>query len=146
MNCRRFSDLLFSGAEFIPAAKPKRNAKSCEVIDQKLHFAYTLFGASQWNGISGGVMLSTYRAILRGKILEWLSEQPKNLPTNQAVSVYVTILDEPLPVVKKQQGRRMAAALEKLAKLSSSVHTVDALQWEREIRQERKLPARESDN
>lgn len=90
-------------------------------------------------------MLSTYRAILRGKILEWLSDQPKNLPSNQAVSVYVTILDEPLPVVKKQQGRRMAAALEKLAKMSSSVRTVDALQWEREIRQERKLPGRESD-
>lgn len=39
----------------------------------------------------------------------------------------------------------MAAALEKLAKMSSSVHSVEALQWERELRQERPLPGRESD-
>ena len=61
-------------------------------------------------------MLNTYRAVLRGQLLEWLYEQPKNLSADQAVTVHVTIHDETLPTIKKQQGRRMAAALEKLAK------------------------------
>src|SRR6476646_6107824 len=91
------------------------------------------------------IMLNTYRALLRGQILEWLSDQPKNLPADQGVTVHVTILDETLPKVKKQQGRRMAAALEKLAKMHSSIRSVNATQWEREIRQERILPGRESD-
>ena len=77
--------------------------------------------------------------------MEWLSDQPKNLSADQTVTVHVTILNEPRPTIKKQQGRRIAAALEKLAKLSSSVRSVDALQWERELRQERTLPGRESD-
>lgn len=64
-------------------------------------------------------MLNTYRAILRGQLLEWLSDKPVNLPLNRPVTVHVTILEE-TPSSKKQQGRRMAAALEKLAKLSST--------------------------
>jgi len=90
-------------------------------------------------------MLNTYRAVLRGQLLEWLYEQPKNLPTDQAVAVHVTILDETSPLAKKQQGRRMVAALEQLAKMNASVSAVDARQWEREVRQERLLPGREPD-
>ena len=90
-------------------------------------------------------MLNTYRAVLRGQLLEWLYEQPQNLPSDQAVAVHVTILDETTPLAKKQQGRRMAAALEQLAKMNASVRAVDARQWEREVRQERVLPGREFD-
>ena len=43
-------------------------------------------------------MLNTYRAVLRGKLLEWLSDQPKNLPADQAVTVHITILDEAMLV------------------------------------------------
>ncbi len=88
-------------------------------------------------------MMNTYRAVLRGQVLEWLYDQPNDLPANRSVSVYVTILDEAPPIVKKRQGRRMAAALGKLAKLPSSLHSLDALQWEIETRQERVLPGRE---
>lgn len=88
-------------------------------------------------------MLNTYRAVLRGQVLEWLDDQPNDSPANRSVSVYVTILDEAPSVVKKHEGRRMAAALGKLARLSSSLHSLDALQWERETRQERTLPGRE---
>jgi hypothetical protein len=88
-------------------------------------------------------MLNTYRALLRGQILEWLYDQPRNLPVNRAVTVHVTILDETAPNGKKQQGRRMAVALGKLAKLAGPARSLDALQWEREIRQERVLPGRE---
>jgi hypothetical protein len=88
-------------------------------------------------------MLSTYRAVLRGHILEWLSEKPEHLPTDRAISVQVTILDEAPQVVDKQQGRQMAMALEKLAKLpTSTMHATDAASWERELRQERVLPGR----
>jgi len=90
-------------------------------------------------------MLSTYRAVLRGRVLEWLYDQPLNLPADRPVTVHVTILDEMLTGSRQQQGRRMAAALEQLATLPSALGVVDAVQWERESRQERILPSREQD-
>jgi hypothetical protein len=91
-------------------------------------------------------MLNTYRALLRGHILEWLYDEPKVLPADQPVSVYVTILDETSKLSKRQQGKRMALALQKLAQLSNaSLNTLDALSWERDVRQERTLPDRNHD-
>jgi hypothetical protein len=90
-------------------------------------------------------MLSTYRAVLRGRVLEWLYDQPLNLPTDRPVTVHVTILDEMLTDGIQQQGRRMTAALEQLAQLPLTIGVVDAIEWERESRQERILPGREQD-
>lgn len=86
-------------------------------------------------------MLNTYRAILRGQTLEWLNEKPENLSRNRPVNVHVTILEDnetPLPA----QGQQMAAILEQLAQIQSSFATLDPLDWEREIRQDRELPGR----
>jgi hypothetical protein len=91
------------------------------------------------------MMFSTYRAVLRGKMLEWLYDQPRNLPADRPVTVHVTILDEQLTDSLQQQGRQMAAALEQLAQLPSATGVVDAVQWERESMQERILPCREKD-
>lgn len=88
-------------------------------------------------------MLNTYRAILRGQTLEWLNEKPENLSRNRPVNVHVTILEDnetPLPA----QGQQMAAILEQLAQIQSSFATLDPLDWEREIRQDRELPGRVS--
>ena len=90
-------------------------------------------------------MLRTYRAVLRGRVLEWQYEQPLNLPTERPVTVHVTILEEQLTASQPQQGQQMAAVLEQLAQLPSTLGTVDAVQWERAIRQERNLPGREED-
>lgn len=90
-------------------------------------------------------MLSTYQAILRGEVLEWLVDKPQNLASEHAVSVYVTILQEEVPVVVTERGLRMAAALEQLAQMQSELSALDAIQWEREVRQERGLPGRDND-
>jgi hypothetical protein len=90
-------------------------------------------------------MLSTYRAVLRGRVLEWQYDQPLNLPSDRPVTVHVTILDDVVTDSPAQQGQQMATALEQLAHLPSTLGAVDAAQWEREIRQERSLPGREQD-
>ena len=84
-------------------------------------------------------MLSTYPAILRGQILDWLQEKPPQLNPNRAVSVHVTILEEAAKATPTGEGRRMAAALAQLAQLRSEVATVDPLLWERDVRCERTL-------
>jgi hypothetical protein len=90
-------------------------------------------------------MLSTYRALLRGQVLEWLNDRPKGLSPDQAVVVYVTILEETPHARTAEQGRQMAAILEKIAQSASSIATLDPIQWEREMRQERVLPGRDVD-
>ena len=91
-------------------------------------------------------MLSTYPAILRGQILEWLQEKPPQLNPNRAVTVHVTILEEAAKSNSStEQGRRMAEALAQLAQLQSEVATVDPLLWERDVRHERTLPGRNAD-
>jgi hypothetical protein len=89
-------------------------------------------------------MLNTYKAILRGNHLEWNEDAPDHLRQEDAVMVYVTILDEPVvPSAVIQQGQRMAAALEQLAAINALADLTDPVTWEREIRQDRPLPDRE---
>jgi len=90
-------------------------------------------------------MLSTYQAVLRGEVLEWLADKPQNLAPERAVPVYVTILEEEAPVTMPERGLRMAAALEQLAQMQGVFASLDAGQWEREVRQDRWLPGRDSD-
>jgi hypothetical protein len=91
-------------------------------------------------------MLSTYQAILRGEVVEWLADKPDNLTPDRAVAVYVTILEEAPPLLlMTERGLRMAAALEQLAQMQGAIASLDPLQWERELRQERELPGREND-
>lgn len=92
-------------------------------------------------------ILPTYKAILRGNRLEWRGSARQYLPTDHPVSVYVTVLDEPLGEVdasEKGQGARMAAALERLAEIYALADISDAAAWEREARQERALPGRDA--
>jgi hypothetical protein len=90
-------------------------------------------------------MLSTYQAVLRGEVLEWLVDKPQNLTPDHAIPVYVTILEEGTPLLMTERGLRMAAALERLAQMQAAFASLDPLQWEREVRQERGLPGRDSD-
>jgi hypothetical protein len=89
-------------------------------------------------------MLATYRAILRADRLEWSEEVPASLASEQGVRVHVTLL-EPLPetMSAEARGQRMAAALERLAARRAFSEITDPVSWQREIRQDRPLPARE---
>ena len=89
-------------------------------------------------------MANTYKALLKGKSLEWL-EGPPSLDSEQAVTVSVAILDEPTSLTRKAtQGQKMAEALEMLAALNALPDILDPVEWQREARQDRTLPGRES--
>jgi len=85
-------------------------------------------------------MLITYEAVLRDNLIEWRRDAPRHLAPGEAVNVHVTVLARPVDA-KANQGRGMAAALEKLAQ-AKALSGVDAGQWEREIRADRSLPGR----
>lgn len=92
-------------------------------------------------------MLATYKAILRGNQLEWHEQMPPQSAHQQPVTVYVTLLNEPIIAPEKAvQGAQMAAALTALANERPSLpQTIaDPLTWEREQRQDRSLPQRPS--
>ena len=86
-------------------------------------------------------MLPTYPAILSNDHLRWTGETPPPLPDQ--VRVHVTLLDTP-SAPAPGQGARMAAALERIAARGGLTTIADPVQWEREQREERALPGRES--
>ena len=88
-------------------------------------------------------MPDKYRATLKGNCLEWEDDDPPRLIRENAVRVYVTILEESiLPLEITERGQRMAAALEQLASINALQDVTDPVEWEREIRQDRILPGR----
>jgi hypothetical protein len=91
-------------------------------------------------------VLTTYKAILRGNSLEWRSDVGARIAADRAIAVYVTVLDESVtaPPEVENQGQRMAAALEQLARLRAGAAILDPAAWERERRQDRSLPGREA--
>lgn len=90
-------------------------------------------------------MLQTYKAILRGNHLEWSGDVPEYPDTEQPVEVYVTILREAASSTSNvSQGKRMAAALEKLASITALTEISDPSAWQREQRQDRVLPDRDA--
>ncbi len=86
-------------------------------------------------------MSVTYRARLRDNIIEWVDDQPPQPAPGETSEVEVTILDHSR--TQGDQGKRMAAALSKLASLNSQALPVDAAAWEREQRQDPTLPHRD---
>ena len=90
-------------------------------------------------------MLSTYKAMLKGDRLEWSDEVPELVIAGQAVPVHVTILDESLLRSQRQvRGQQMAAALERLAAKNELAAIPDPVKWQRETRQDRSLPGRDT--
>ena len=87
-------------------------------------------------------MLPTYQAILRANRIDWVAEAPAQLPDDAGVRVLVTLLDPP-PPSPADQGKRMAAALEKIAALPPNDALADPSAWQKEQREDRPLPGRE---
>lgn len=85
-------------------------------------------------------MLRTYKAILHGDHVEWL-EKPPEKP--HRVEVHITFLEETAPESQRERGRAMAEALAELARRGTFTGITDPVSWQREVRTERALPARE---
>lgn len=60
-------------------------------------------------------MLHTFRAILKGNVLEWQEEINQWLQGDRTVQVLVTLLEEEAITTTHSRGQQMAAILEKLA-------------------------------
>jgi hypothetical protein len=85
-------------------------------------------------------MLNTYPAVLRDGRIEWTDDAPRNLPRDQPVRVYVTLLDQP-PATGS--GEQAAAVLRQIAAAGGLASIPDPDAWDRERREERPLPGRE---
>jgi len=89
-------------------------------------------------------MLATYKAVLKGNRLEWSGGAPVLPSPREAISVHVTILNDQNASSKEtDQGKRMVAALEKLAAMQALTEITDPVAWQREIRRDRALPDRD---
>ncbi len=89
-------------------------------------------------------MLQTYKAVLRGNFLEWIGDAPVQIEDESGVTVEVTILgDAAAESARREQGLRMAEALEKLAEINALADITDPVAWQREVREDRPLPGRD---
>jgi hypothetical protein len=86
-------------------------------------------------------MESIYKAILRGDRIEWKEDVPEQILNQAALTVFVTIPNQPV-VAHEVSGTRMAETLEWLAASGGPASINDALQWQHEQRQDRDLPGR----
>ncbi len=85
-------------------------------------------------------MLRTYKAILHGDYVEWLDKRPEQ---TQPVPVHITPLEDTPLEPLRERGRVMAEALAALASRGTFAAIADPVAWQREVRHERTLPARE---
>lgn len=86
-------------------------------------------------------MLEKYRATIHGNTIEWDGEMPKNLSGDASIKVDVTIVSS-TPKPKKPNGKKMAAILQRMADRGGVASIENAVDWQREIRKDRKLPGR----
>jgi len=84
-------------------------------------------------------MLQSYKAVLKGKQLEWIDDVSAN---NQPILVYVTLLkEEPIPQQLKLPGQPAIDILEEIAGLNGAVSKIaDPVTWQRDMRQDRTDP------
>lgn len=88
-------------------------------------------------------MLRSYKAILKGKQLEWVGEKPDSL--HKVLNVKVTVLDDLTGLDLKTTRQKMGKILDKIAQ-HKHLETVikDPVAWQRKIREDRNLPEREN--
>jgi hypothetical protein len=86
-------------------------------------------------------MLHTFRAILKGNLLEWQEDVNRWLQGDRTIQVLVTLLSESSTVTTQNRGQQMASVLEKLAQ-ANAFSGVDPVVWQQEIRRDRELPGR----
>ncbi len=86
--------------------------------------------------------MQTYKAIIKGGVLEWQEDPPYNLPIEQMV--YVTILDDQPSKVSEQTvlNRRqiLKDTFQKLSQRNPFADIDDVISWQQEQRKDRVLP------
>jgi len=82
-----------------------------------------------------------FEAILKGNLLEWTNEVPKqgDLP----VRVYVTLEEARSSLSAEFRRQRIVEILEKIATSNVFANIHDPVEWQRELRQDRPLPGRD---
>ena len=88
-------------------------------------------------------MQTEYKAILTDDHLEWKGERPKFLVSGKPAEVVVVIPDDEADAVEMEMRRRRVAALRRIAAAGGVPEIPDAVAWQREMREDRKLPGRE---
>ena len=86
-------------------------------------------------------MQRIFEAILKGNLLEWANEVPRQ--GDRPVRVYVTLQEEPSTLSAEFRRQRIVEILEKIAENNVFADISDPVEWQRDLRQDRPLPGRD---
>jgi hypothetical protein len=86
-------------------------------------------------------MQRIFEAILKGNLLEWANEVPRQ--GDRPVRVYVTLQEERSTLSAQLRRQRIVEILEKIATNNAFAEISDPVEWQRELRQDRPLPGRD---
>ncbi|MFB2918772.1 MULTISPECIES: hypothetical protein [Aerosakkonema] len=86
-------------------------------------------------------MLHTFEAVLKGNVLEWSNDAPKQ--SDRPLKVYVTLLEEDSSLSADIRRQKVGEIFQKIAASNAFASVSDAVEWQRELRQDRSLPSRD---
>ena len=86
-------------------------------------------------------MLQTFEAVLKGNILEWANEAPKE--SDRPLKVYVTLLEEDSSLSADIRRQKVVEILQRIAETNALANVSDPAEWQRDLRQDRPLPSRD---
>lgn len=81
-------------------------------------------------------MQDGYSAEIKGNKLNWIDIPPKEIIDKESISVKIIIDTE---ILSSGNGKKMASALEQIAKLGGIKSIEDAAAWQRKIRKDRNI-------
>lgn len=85
-------------------------------------------------------MARTYRAMLINGRIEWVDPPPR---AKEPTPVHITVVGG-VSDTDTGRGKAMADALRRLADQGGIASISDPVEWQRQVREERRLPGRES--
>ncbi len=88
-------------------------------------------------------MLRTYKATIRNNQVQWENTSNELIKSDHPVPVLITLLDESFSEDKNERCRNIGMALNSLVQIHAFAHVKDPVSWQRESRQERRIPGRE---
>lgn len=86
-------------------------------------------------------MQRIFEAILKGNLLEWANEVPRQ--ADRPVRVYVTLQEERSTLSAEFRRQKIVEILEKFAASNVFAEISDPVEWQRDLRQDRPLPGRD---
>ncbi|MEG4498160.1 hypothetical protein QUB05_13185 [Microcoleus sp. F10-C6] len=86
-------------------------------------------------------MQRIFEAILKGNLLEWANEVPRQ--GDRPVRVYVTLQEERSTLSAEFRRHRIVEILEKITANNVFAEISDPVEWQRDLRQDRPLPGRD---